>query len=98
MAHVTMKSLAPKPPPAERTHLFDASIDRAYAPPSQIAVSISDMGTTGPLPKTPGEPTFIAFSSGLHDAAFRVKLLSTNVEVLRQDLDHWPPKHRRTSH
>jgi hypothetical protein len=89
LAHVVAKSATPKPRPAERTHLFGASIKRAYAPPSEVTVSISDMGTTGPFPKTPGEPTFIAFSSGLYDAVFRVELLTANVEILRQDIDHW---------
>jgi len=94
LAHVTMKPLAPKRPPAERTHLFHASIERAYAPPGQVAVSISDMGTSGPLPKTSGEPTFTAFSNGLYDAVFRVELLTTNVEILRQDLNHWRKRTR----
>lgn len=94
LAYVVAKSATPKPWPAERTHLFGASIKRAYAPPSEVAVSISDMGTTGPLPKTSGEPTFIAFSSGLYDAVFRVDLLSANVEILRQDLDHWRKRTR----
>jgi hypothetical protein len=94
MAHVATKFATPKPQPAERTHLFGASIDRAYAPPGQVGVSISDMATTGTLPTEPGKPTFIAFSSGLYDAVFRVELLSTNVEILRQDLDHWRKRTR----
>jgi cytohesin len=94
LTQLPTKSATPKPQPAERTRLFGASLARACTPPGQVAVSISDMGTTGPLPKAPGEPTFIAFSSGLHDAVFRVELLTANVEILRRDRDYWQKRTR----
>jgi hypothetical protein len=52
------------------------------------------MATAGPLPTEPGKPTFIAFSSGTHHAIFRVESLNTNVEILRQDREHWRKRTR----
>ena len=94
LVHSVAKSVKPKPPPAARAHLFGASIGRAYAAPCKVVVFISDMGTSSPLPKRPNEPTFVAFSSGLHHAVFRVELLTTNVTILRQDPDYWRKRTR----
>ncbi|HUT11762.1 MAG TPA: hypothetical protein VMY42_14775 [Thermoguttaceae bacterium] len=83
-----------KPPSAQRTHFYGVNLDRAFAPPGQVSVRISDVGTCGPLPTKPGEPTFVLFGCGDLRAVFRFELLTTNVTCLRQDADHW---RRRTA-
>ena len=83
---VVAKPFKPKPPPAERIRLYGVSAD---APPGQVSVHVSDVGTRGPLPTEPGDPTFVLLGSGHLQAIFRFELLTTNVTCLRQDADYW---------
>jgi hypothetical protein len=81
-------------PPAEGTHLYRVSLDRAYARPGEVAVSIADRATAGPLPTKLGEPTFVLFWDGIYQAVFRVELVRADVAPLRKDRDHWQQRTR----
>jgi len=74
--------------------LYGVDLERAFAQPGHVSVRISDVGTCGPLPTEPDEPTFILFGCGDLQAVFRFELLRTNATCLRQDAGHW---RRRTA-